>query len=415
MHSFRPVALLLLLGSIALATPPNSPRLNTDSISTAEQRLQSEILDAISQRGGDLSQQHVHLVLAFSTGHYAQDPSAALAARELGWQLVKNVLVPGDRLSVAAWEMNLWKRSETPLVLTQAELSNEKAVRDLFPLTSRPNTQGGHDTERTIADLAEYAGEFKSNTVMVLLSNSAASVAPAGERTVGSDDGRYQAALTDFERLASTAASGASLQLPYTVTLTDGQTRERVMDVVLVVPRAFTAAALTSPRFERPNETPPGGGPTVNPVPFIAILVVLAAAFLIWRLLKGGKTAQVMRLGSSEGEWDPAPRYDLQGFTAGSEIVKLVGQQFDGGDRALVLPRNIRSLPGVSIARFERTRRGVKVVPLPPFAMVVDGAASAGREVVAGQQINARFEATHEFNSMLGTETVELPLTVAVE
>ncbi|GAA0516334.1 hypothetical protein GCM10008937_24940 [Deinococcus depolymerans] len=404
----------------AAQSTPLSTRVEPRTITKAETKLQQEIIDSVQRRGGDLTKQHVHLLLAFSTSHYPQDPSAALAARELAWQLVKNMLVPGDHLSVAAWEMNVWKQTE-PKVITAEDLNSEKPIRDLFPLTARPDTQPGHDTERAIAELAASVSNRASSTVMTLFVNNAASVAPRGQRTAGSDDPAYQSALSSFTRLASSAASGASVQLPYTVIQPSGN-RDRLMDVVLVVPRAFSGATLANDRFSRTQRSPLGQEPPFpppgpGPIPALLGLVALAAlGWGAWKVL-GSRRGQQLRIRPTEGDWEPEPSFSLEGINVGDEVAQIVGPNYEhGGARQLVVPRSVRDLPNVAVARLERTRQGIRIVPLAPFGLIVEGeAAPGGREVKAGQQVSARFEATHEFNSLYGAETVELPLVVTVD
>lgn len=95
------LALLLVFAACALvAQTARQDKLDDASIADAARILESAIRSAVSEAGGDLEKQHVHLVLAFSTGHFNKDPLGAQAARQIAWLVVKDLLAAGDYVSL---------------------------------------------------------------------------------------------------------------------------------------------------------------------------------------------------------------------------------------------------------------------------------------------------------------------------
>lgn len=168
-------------------------RLDPLSIYQASQQLQTTIINSIKANGGLPEMQHLHLVIGFSTGHFASDPVRAQAAREVGKSLLRHLLVADDRLSVYAWEMNLWPipRINNPTAVS-ADVHQRLALANQFPQAPKTQSIGGHDTEQAIASIVNGTG-ISQNTVIVLLTNSVASVSPPGKTVIGQNAPLYTA------------------------------------------------------------------------------------------------------------------------------------------------------------------------------------------------------------------------------
>ncbi|MEJ5253122.1 MAG: hypothetical protein WHX60_14675 [Armatimonadota bacterium] len=198
------------------------------------------IARSVSESGGDLEKQQIHMVFAFSTGHFNKDPLAAQAAREIAWRVVRDHLIKDDRVSCFAWEMDVWKHlpddRENSVLLEGSDAASKEVVRNLFPTTVKDGSIGGHDTEQAIVRITGTLGSA-SDAVIVLLTNDAQSVAPAGMQTIGTDNPVYQQVLQWWKRMPQVNKSGASLELPYQVGRADGKILNRKLDVVVVIPR----------------------------------------------------------------------------------------------------------------------------------------------------------------------------------
>lgn len=231
---------LPLTWKVPLAQPVRQDRLHEPSIEQSAGTLWDFIARAVSESGGDLEKQQVHIVFAFSTGHFNKDPLAAQAAREIAWRVVRDHLVKGDRVSCFAWEMDVWQHlsdgRESSLVLEGSDVASKEVVRNLFPTTVKDGSSGGHDTEQAIVRITGTLGDA-SDAVIVLLTNDAQSVAPAGMQTIGTDNTVYQQVLQWWKRMPQVNKSGASLELPYQVERVDGTILNRKLDAVVVVPR----------------------------------------------------------------------------------------------------------------------------------------------------------------------------------
>lgn len=185
-------------------------------------------------------------MLAFSTGHFNKDPLGAQAARQIAWLVVKDLLVAGDRVSVFAWEMNLWDHlqgRDNSLVLSGSDEKSKQPVQDLFPNTVQDGSQGGHDTERAIVEVIRGLGDAR-DAVIVLIANDAQSVAPKGQQTIGADNPEYQQVLQTWQRLPQVNERGASVELPFLIHKAVGGTQPRRLDAVILVPQSYGSAGI---------------------------------------------------------------------------------------------------------------------------------------------------------------------------
>src|SRR5918992_469863 len=103
--------------------------------------LVDEVRQAALAQGGDLERQQAHLVFAFSTSHFGSDAGHGEAMRQAAAQLARELLVPGDRYSVAAWEMALWDWKGPFEVRGGSRGDREREIAPHFPRAHRAGTR----------------------------------------------------------------------------------------------------------------------------------------------------------------------------------------------------------------------------------------------------------------------------------
>jgi hypothetical protein len=353
----------LLTVPLAAQTPIYSePRLDPPSVDPGVTKLRELIADAVSGSGGDLERQPVHLAVGFSTGNFARDPLSAEAARAAATTLVRTMLVRGDHLSAYAWEMNLWAHPESdpvPLPVTSDAIPDKESLQRIWPLTPQAGSRGGHDTERTIVQIAERNGHDAS-TVIVLLANTAASINSTGKRVIGENHPTYQATMEGWRRMPEVNPSGASVVLPYTVIPLAGPPVTRWLDAVVVVPRAFASTSLgTATRSERlaaamaPPPVPPASSRGRNPLPLILGLLLglgLLAAGIFYFTRRPRPAPVALRV---EGE-----PFDLGTVPEGEEICHLAGPGYQAPTTKTVFVGEEQGAPPVKLAHFLKERGG---------------------------------------------------------
>jgi len=349
----------------AVAQPARQDRLDEASLTAAASNLWQTISQAVSQVGGDLEHQHLHLVLAFSTGHFNKDPMAAQAAKQVAWHVVREYLIAGDRVSCYAWEMDLWEHlppgQQYTVTLTDSSDEGKKFIQDLFPQTVQDGSRGGHDTERAIVQIVRRLGDAR-DAVIVLLTNDAQSVAPRGMQTIGTDNPTYQQVLQNWTRLPQVSKSGASLVLPYKVHKSLGGVQDRSLGVVIVLPKRPELAAIaggTRSRFppEKPkNEVRASTRPPTTwlwLLLFPVLLVLVAGAVAAKRFLQraGSATAKGVRLLTIGDE-----KVDITGVDDGQVVCLIAGDNYksSAGEGAPV----VRSARETDVVLAELWRRG---------------------------------------------------------
>ncbi|MCS6951029.1 MAG: nucleotide exchange factor GrpE [bacterium] len=266
------------------------------SVASSASLLRSLLIQELQRSGADYETRHIHLVIGFSTGHFATDPLAAKAAHEIALGLVQNLLVQGDKVSVYAWEMGIWRHpgaEHNPWVVPSDRGQDKALARMLFPTTCRENSRGGHDTERTIAEIASTIGA-PTNEVILLLANSAHSIASPTEQPIGEDAPQYIEALKHWRRVSLEQTGSSSVQLEYTVIKANGERVVRTIDAVVLLPRHFRAGVLQhGTRSERVGvavAAPPSSEvsslqqrwfPTVLLTVFLLVLILMAHRLLL--------------------------------------------------------------------------------------------------------------------------------------
>ena len=342
----------------AATEPQGKPELDRSSITASADQLVQTVRQAVKDSGGDLERQNADFVLAFSTGHYKTDPLGAQAARELATQFVNRVAVTGDRVTARAWELGLWpyRNDQGASIQIGTDSAGDKVrAADLWPTTPAVGSIGGHDTERSAVELA---GQFPNSagTVLVLLTNSAASVGTPGAKLMGTNAPEYQTLLQHWNRVSGTQ-DGATLSLPYVVKSPSGNVQGD-MEAVVFVPKTFTAAALASPtrseRLKQVAATPvaPRGSSSPLPLVLLGLIVLGGLGFLLSRVLRGGGGGRsTLRVGDQTFSLSDAPQ--------NRPFCAIAGPGYVADDGVPVVP--VQGFPPERVAELTRKGRDVQV------------------------------------------------------
>ncbi len=361
----RRTAAWWVLGLLAVAAaqtgaaePQGKPELDRSSVTASVEKLVQSVQQAVRTSGGDLERQNAQFVLAFSTGHYKTDPLGAQAARELATQFVNKLAVTGDQVTARAWELGLWPYRDNQAASVQIgsdAAADKLRAADLWPTTPAVGSIGGHDTERAATELS---GQFPNTagTVLILLTNSAASVGTTGGKLMGTNAPEYQALLQNWNRVNGTQ-DGATLALPYVVKSPGGNVQGD-MEAVVFVPKTFTAAALAAPvRSERLNQVTaapvkPRGSSSPLPLVLLGLLVLGGLGFLLSRVLRGGGSSRsTLRVGDQTFSLSDAPQ--------GRPFCVIAGPGYVADDGVpLVL---VQGFPPERVAELSRKGKEVQV------------------------------------------------------
>lgn len=335
------------------------PELDIQSLKPGIEKMQETIKKTVQESGGNLDTQNIHWVFAFSTGHYKADPLGAQAAREVANQLVQNLGVTGDRVTSRAWEMQLWDHktsSERTRTLKGNTPEERLALQNLWPTTPQQGSEGGHDTELTIVELArEFQNE--TGTLLFLITNTAASIGTSGQKVLGLNAPEYQSTLENWNRVETTR-DGATATLPYVV-----KTPERnitgSLDVILVAPRNFIGTSLPEGKTRDALRAEIAAVPQKKteskpfPVGLILIPLALGGLYLLFRVFSGG---------SGRGGWVlevEGQRFDLSGIPNQKTIVALAGPGVSSEDGGSVV--NIPQAPNEKFAELVKVSNGIKI------------------------------------------------------
>ena len=352
--------LLLARGKLLLADNGLQGTVDPQSIAQSSASLRARIVQAISDAGGDADRQQLHLVLGFSTGHFARDPLCAEAARGIGRQLLRNLLIRNDRLSVYAWEMHTWDyphEGDTTVTVSSDAPAVKERLPGLFPLTPQTGSQGGHDTEQALLEIANKV-QGEHDAVVVLLTNNAASVAPPHGRVIGADNPAYRAMLADWRRLAQADQTGATVVLPYTVLLAGQRPRLHTLDAVMLLPRSFSGVAISpATRTLRLQDAlrviPPPTFPWGVVMTLLLALLAIAAVLAIVLPHLRGRGGQLLLIAGQ--------RFDLASLSEGEEICHLAGVKYPSANERTVEIAGVEGLPPLRLARLLKSRGRVRV------------------------------------------------------
>ncbi|OLV18460.1 hypothetical protein [Deinococcus marmoris] len=352
----------ILLTGAAAQTSTGKTELVRSSLDAGVTQLVARINDAVTASGGDLERQRADWVVAFSTGHYKSDPLGAQAAREVATQLIQRRAVSGDKVTARAWEMNVWEYRNPQGLTVQIgtdSAGDKSRIENLWPTTPAVGSIGGHDTEQAAVTLTqELSGD--SSAVLILLTNTAASVGTAGTRLLGTNAPEYQNMLSSWNRVEG-SQDGATLNLPYVVSTPSGEVQGQ-MQAVVFIPKTFTASPLAggtrteqlaAPAASTPAQRSGGGGTAIFII--LGLLALGAAAYFLLFRGKGGSGGGggrgTLRVGDSD--------FSLSGLPRNKPFCIIAGPGYASESEVAVIP--VQGLPAAPIAELTRVGKDIRV------------------------------------------------------
>ena len=334
-----------------------------DSLKGDVSQLIGTVQLAVKNAGGDLEHSSAHFVMAFSTGHYKTDPLGAQAAREVATQFVQRLTVPGDRVTARAWELNTWTTRDASALSLQVgtdRAADQARIAGLWPTTPAVGSVGGHDTERAAVELTN---EFNNDagTVLVMLTNTAASVGASGAKLLGANAPEYLDTLNHWTRVEGTQ-DGATLDLPYVVHSPSGDVKGQ-MQAVVFVPKTFTAASLSgqsrSQLLAASSAAPVAKRSGPNLLPLLIVVALAAVGFGAWRLLAGGGGGGGGRRGSLRvGDTE----FAMRDLPRGRPFCVLAGSGYISESDLPVVP--LTGFPPEALAELSLNGQELKIAPL---------------------------------------------------
>jgi hypothetical protein len=348
-------------------------KFDPESLQAGEAKLVGIVQEALQRTGGNWETQPIHWVLAFKTGFFKDDPIRAEAVRQVANNLIQNSAVVGDNVSVRTFEFGLWE-NKTPdastLSLSVSDTKDETKtakVREIFPLTPKAGSLGGHDLERAAVELDQkndFPNQAKSNTIFIMLLNYAASQGAPGEQLMGSNAPEYQALLETKDRISGTK-DGATLDIPFIGTDPQGKTVEAKIAVVVFVPKTFTSGTLSGGSR---TELLTGTGTPVPPVsnsssnfPIWLFLIPLAGliAFVARQLVGSGGNSGGWVLEISDTNPETFP---LAGIRNNGTIAAIAGANYIN-DSSEPIATHTKVPTGNRLVRFVKSGNLVKIQP----------------------------------------------------
>lgn len=288
-------------------------RVVEESIAEGSEALRQTIIQTVAEAGGNVREDAIHLAVGFSTGHFGLDPLHAEGCRLIARRLADQLLWPGDRFSVFAWEFGIWDHRPGNNWGIRVDGTGEDVIRDfndILPRTPSSESVGGHDTELTIVQAVDRLGD--RNVVLVLLTNSVASVRGRAEQSLlGENDRSFVDRMGRLLRAPSVNRAGASLVLTFRIELPDGRVTDRTAEALVLVSKPFVGSRLSTTRPDqvtrssaepkdpvRPSEIPPPPCPETRLPVFVIVALLLLGGLVVAMLIPGLRDSIVQWISS---------------------------------------------------------------------------------------------------------------------
>lgn len=347
------------------------------------QPLVNELRNACASVAVDADTRNLDLVFSLMTSHFGIDPGHGEALRQIATDTVQRFSSIGDRVAIAAWEMDLWSLSP-PIQLNEGTPEERAShVRALLPTAPRENSRGGHDTERSLCSLWRETSRIfdPRSTVLIMLATEEASMLPPGAKT----DTLLGLNAPEYESFLAQVVRRPAIRLRFETRSIKEQDRwtPRVATAIVAVPRDLTGREGTVHRGQTTGTAVPKvegiggnrGGPGRWLIPVLPLVLVVAASIL-WKktaLIRRGHRVREIVLGdhifgvqqaSSSCEW----RIFADG-TSTTKDTDVVGTVLSGEP-----PRE-----PLATVRYE-ARTGVTLDPGPVITTVsLDGTDNVGK------------------------------------
>lgn len=167
--------------------------------------LVEDVRQAFRSSGANADRGNVDIVIALMTSHFGADPSHAEGMRRIATDFIKRFSAVGDRVVVAAWEMEVWLTSQPKTLADTCAPKRAEVVQRMLPTAQRTQSRGGHDTERAMVGVWQEIARHgrPDQAVLVLLATEEASMLPPGakgDKLLGLNSPEYQALMSQVRR-----------------------------------------------------------------------------------------------------------------------------------------------------------------------------------------------------------------------
>ncbi|HEY3266440.1 MAG TPA: hypothetical protein VGM37_05910 [Armatimonadota bacterium] len=417
----------LILFALAAGARAQTPNAGDEHVTGFDPRPAVEdVKQTIVEHGGDPDKQAVRVVLAFATGNAALDPARAHAMRFVAQQILNGLLVSGDTVRTAGFEMTPWLVSdERPF-----RPGERPAIWDTWPKTAAPQSVGGTDYNAALVGLLREVGGpgRSSNYVVLLLGPFESSVAPKGSAAqVLSDD---SPGVTEAMQLAG-CAPAKSYSFPYNQT---NSTVQRAVWMHVYVPQRFSGPALAEHTrsewlagrsawypADDPYATIGVKGPPPAPaqkdddtalwLTLIGAAVAIGViAFLLMR--RNPRAGSITLEITVEGRGKAA----FAGPFGQGVVARIVGAGFPNAQSNDIQAGQVNDIPTLVLAEVHGAGRRVRVTP-GSAAVSVDNqqATAAGIEISPGAARKVRLRGRHVPTDGRPTRDYDIALEVLVK
>lgn len=411
------LALSLSLGCVYLGSTSRSHAASpagqgTDHVSFPDLRheLAVEFLRLeLSRSGADLEHQAIHLILGFSTGHYADDPRHAEAMVQVAKGILRDLIVPGDRVTSVGWEMDVWKESWAQPYRVGAE----SQIAEQWPQTPKEGSRGGHDYNRSLIhilrELKRTNPDARDYAVLFMCPHPYSQTEVGGSSGVVGEDNPELVQL----RQEMDASEWKLREIPFT----DNGKPRRVC-LALVVPNSFQGRVqLVKTRtelLELKRGTPPppdrNNGMDSGKLWWVLLIVpILAAAcFLIWKVVRNGRRPLTLSVAIGKSA--------QQGFTgpwrAGEIIQTYVGPAARETSERQVRVQELSPVLGGPVLRLQAiTSKEIRAEPLSGLKLY----SAAGMEYPQGYLLKRGAKESLRLRGTVTSAGVPMSVDVPVE
>lgn len=218
-------------------------KIDYDSLNKSYLEFRKFIIDNLKVKEYNYSDYSIHWVFGFSTGHFSNDPLAAEASRYIVSKFFYDEIKIGDKISVFAWEMDLWDHlgyKPNTLEVISKDYDFIKKLSSLFPYSPKKDTIGGHDTEKAIIEIIDKLN-YPQDVVIILITPTAFSIAAKDTKVIGQNNPQYLQILQKYDRIITNPKDLSSFNINYAIIKYNQQKINRKLDIVLLLPKVFVS------------------------------------------------------------------------------------------------------------------------------------------------------------------------------
>jgi|GEM_PF-4510978 len=404
-----------VLAQTKLNQPPRPPE-NHVPFPDLNHKLAVDFLRSeLSKVGADTESYAVHLIVGFSTSHFADDPRHAEAMVRVAKGVIREFLVNGDSLTSVGWEMDVWKE----IWKRPYRYESERELTDLWPKTPKEGSQGGHDYNRSLIHvlrkLKQTDPESRDYAILFLCPH------PYSQTEILDSSGKQVVGEDNPELLQLRQEMDASPWKSIEIIFTDSGRKRRIC-LALVTPNQFigrkllekTRAELVSEKkTAHPKPAQPKGPakPEVKSGGPWWLLILLVIAILIAILLRPLSTSRThpvlsVTIGNSSEDFTGP-------WHSGQHLRTYAGPSAEEDEQQKPL-RDQALSPSLSdpILRIEAvTKDSVRIVPLSGLKLL----SNSGKEFPSGHQMKVGDKERMRIRGTLSGKGVPLGVDLEID